>query len=656
MRKTFQTSLRNKFLIGIGLIVTFFWAFFSYIIYIYLKDIYVSETFSKTNMLFNHIQSTMEFVREDLRPKMFHVLPENQFIKEAMSSSFITRRIMDRFKTNYPDIVYRRVSLHPMNPFNLANFREKDFIQMFEEDRNKKFWKGILTVKEKQYAIHVKPVLMKKECLACHGRPEDAPEALRASYPASQGFYRKVGSIIGIESITIPLDKTFRQIRKLVMSIFLVGMIGMSLMFLSLNSFIHLVAVKPLKRISRFFKQVVDGSQSMDTKLVVRTGDEIGELSASFNRMMDYLKNSREQLERSERKYRQIFEGSKDAIVVFGCDGSIQEINHAGLELLEISGEKRIPEDISLPDLFYRENDLSEFMHQMESNGYLKDFESRLLTRKGNVKDVLMSANFRTDEHQKICGYEAIIKDITERKRLVEQINEAERLAAIGQLAAGVAHEINNPLSIIIGYSGLLLEDPSVGGAFRKDLATISHNAYSCKRIVEDLLKFSRRTQSEFDYDDINRIIENVLDMLGYEFEKRQIQVVCSYSDSLPPLYIDSEKIKQVIMNILLNACQAVRDRGRIEVATAIDRINGKVIVTISDNGDGIPEEIREKIFQPFFTTKPISEGTGLGLSVSYGIMKEHGGRIYAKNHLPHGATFIMELSCPSVEETQKGK
>ncbi len=654
MRRIVEMSLRNKFLIGIGLIVAFFWAFFSYLIYAYLKNIYVTETFSKTNMLFHHIQSTMEFVREDLRPKMFHVLQQDQFIKEAMSSSFITRDIMDRFKRVYPDIVYRRVSLHPMNPYNLANQRERKFIGMFQEDRNKRFWKGVLTVQERQYAVHVKPVIMRKECLACHGRPEDAPYALRVSYPSNQGFFRKVGSVIGIELISIPLDKTFRQIRKLAVSIFLAGIIGMMMMFLSLNSLIHLVAVRPLKRISLFFKLVVDGSESMEKRLVVRSRDEIGELAASFNRMMNYLKRSQEQLGRSEKKYRQIFEGSKDAIIVFNCDGSIQEINPAGMELLECDTLRPAPEELTLQDLFIRDEDFSLFMRQMESDGFLKDFETRLRTRSGNLKDVLMSVNYRMDEPPKICGYEALIKDITERKRLVEQIHEAERMAAVGRLAAGVAHEINNPLSIIIGYSGLLLEDPSTGESIRKDLNTISQNAYSCKKIVEDLLNFSRKSPPEFDYHDINRILGNVLNMLGYEFEKRRIQVTCRPSDSFPLLYIDAEKIKQVMMNILLNACQSIGEEGHIEISRLVDHDRGTACFMIADDGDGIPEEIRSKIFQPFFTTKAINEGTGLGLSVSYGIMQEHGGRIYAENRLPHGAVFILEFPCPETGKIKR--
>lgn len=654
MRRIVEMSLRNKFLIGIGLIVAFFWALFSYLIYAYLKNIYVTETFSKTNMLFHHIQATMEFVREDLRPKMFHVLPQDQFVKEAMSSSYITRDIMERFKRTYPEIVYRRVSLHPMNPYNLANRQEKKFIGMFKEDRNRKFWKGVLTVQERQYAVHVKPVTMRKECLSCHGRPEDAPYALRVSYPSNQGFFRKVGSIIGVQLISIPLDKTFRQIRELAVSIFLAGIIGMILMFIMLNSLIHLVAVRPLKRISHFFKLVVDGSESMEKRLRVRTRDEIGELAASFNRMMDYLKRSQEQLGRSEKKYRQIFEGSKDAIIVFNCDGSIQEINPAGRELLGCGMLRSDLEELTLQDFFEREEDFAMFMRRMETDGFLKDFETRLCSCKSNVKDVLISVNYRMDEETKICGYEALIKDITERKRLVEQIHEAERMAAVGRLAAGVAHEINNPLSIIIGYSGLLLEDPLTGESARRDLNTISQNAYSCQKIVEDLLKFSRETPPEFDYHDINRILGNVLNMLGYEFEKRRIQVICRPSVPFPLLYIDSEKIKQVMMNILLNACQSIGEEGHIEISRCIDHDEGTARIMISDDGGGVPEEIRGKIFQPFFTTKVINEGTGLGLSVSYGIMQEHGGRIYVENHLPRGAVFILEFPCPDTGKIKK--
>ena len=326
------------------------------------------------------------------------------------------------------------------------------------------------------------------------------------------------------------------------------------------------------------------------------------------------------------------------------CLGYVQEANKAGRELLGWKETDIADNSRYLFDVFLNSSDYDKFMSDMENNGYIKDFEVRLLSAEGNVADVLMSANYREDESRQICGFETMIKDITERKRLIRQVYEAERLAAMGQLAAGVAHEINNPLSIILGYTSLLLENDSINGLVRKDLQTIYGNANSCKKIIEDLLSFSRVTETRLGYDNINCLIDSVLDMLTYEFEKKKISIVRNYCPDIPPLLIDSDKIRQVILNLLINACQAIDENGTISVLTSYDTVNNMEVIKISDDGCGIGEEIREKIFEPFFTTKPVGEGTGLGLSVSYGLIKEHGGDIISEDTGDKGAAFTIRL------------
>ncbi|HDO22527.1 MAG TPA: DUF3365 domain-containing protein [Nitrospirae bacterium] len=575
---------------------------------------------------------------------MFHILPHNQFIIEAMSVSFITKSIMSDFRKKHPNVIYRRVSDNPLNGENMANRRENKFINYFRDNRKSVFWKGIIKDNNMKFAVHAKPVIMESECLPCHGKPADAPDMLKKIYGTTSGFNKKVGDIIGIEYLALPLDKTFTQIKDLSFSIFIAGIIGMMLMFIAINSLINIVAVRPIGKIRSFFKSVVDGNKGFDSKIAIRSKDEIGELANSFNTMMEYLKKSKNELISSEKKYRQIFEGSKDAIIVADCLGYVQEANKAGRELLGWKETDIADNSRYLFDVFLNSSDYDKFMSDMENNGYIKDFEVRLLSAEGNVADVLMSANYREDESRQICGFETMIKDITERKRLIRQVYEAERLAAMGQLAAGVAHEINNPLSIILGYTSLLLENDSINGLVRKDLQTIYGNANSCKKIIEDLLSFSRVTETRLGYDNINCLIDSVLDMLTYEFEKKKISIVRNYCPDIPPLLIDSDKIRQVILNLLINACQAIDENGTISVLTSYDTVNNMEVIKISDDGCGIGEEIREKIFEPFFTTKPVGEGTGLGLSVSYGLIKEHGGDIISEDTGDKGAAFTIRL------------
>jgi len=641
---TKNLTLTKKFFLGVGVIVIVFWALFSYFIDLYLKEINKTEAFGQSNLLFEQIQSTRKYVKENLRPLMFHVLPEKQFLKEAMSVSFITKSIMKDFGEKHPDVIYRRVAMDPLNPENTANDRAREFIEPFRKDRERSVWKGVLEMNQMQYAIHAKPVVIEKGCLSCHGRPEDAPVTLTKAYNRLHGFNKKEGDIIGVEYLALPLDKTFRWVSDLVMTIFIVGIIGMVLMFIAINSLINLVAVRPLGKVRSFFKSIVTGDKGLDYRFAVTSGDEIGELAHSFNRMMEYLRSFQEKLIYSEKKYRKIFEGSKDAIFVADCDGIIQEINKAGYDLMGCVHTEKDVRGLSVSAMFYRKERYADFLSNMEMNGYVKDYETKLSTVDRKIKDVLISANYRQDDDNNVCGFEAIVKDITERKKLYLQVSEAERLAAIGQLASGVAHEINNPLSIILGYTGLLLNESSIDGAFRKDLETIHGNADACKKIVEDLLNFSRKSKTEFAYHSISDIIDSVVEMLGYKFQEKNVVVNRNYSPDLPLLLVDEDKIKQVFVNILINSFQAIEDGGTIEISTSSSESGKYARISVADNGHGIDDAIIDKIFQPFFSTKSIGEGTGLGLSVSYGIIQEHNGMIKAESNEWKGATFMIEL------------
>ncbi len=636
-------TLTTKFLFGIGIIIIFFWFIFNILIYLNLKDNSIQQTREKTEMLFSHIQATVEYIRKQLRPKLFHILPGDVFVPEAMSVSFMNKEIMSEFKKGFPDFEYRRVAINPMNPENRPNEVELEYIAKFREGKIDTI-KGVVERGGKKYFLHARPIVVEAECLSCHGDPTKAPVTLVNMYGDRGGFNRKAGEIIGVESITIPVDETFYQIKGLVFSMFLSGIVGVFFLFAAVNYYISIVAIRPIKSVSGFFKSVVEGKKDLETRFMVRSKDEIGELAESFNQMMEYLKNSQEQLRNSEKKYRRIFEGSKDTILVADCEGFIQDINQSGLELFGCKDRSRLINERTLYDLFTEKNHYAEFLKKMEGNGYVREYETQLKGVDGRVVDVLITANFRRDEDNRICGYEAIIKDITEWKRVQEQLKEADRLTSIGQLAAGLAHEINNPLGIIMGYTGILLKEVGEDSPIRPDLEVINRNTEACKRIVEDLLKFSRRTETRPEPHDINSLIEECLELFSYRFDEKGIGVERRYDEGMPEIMVDAEKMRQVLINILMNAYQAVDAGGSIAVETAVEKEDGRVVVSISDNGCGIPEEIKGRVFEPFFTTKEPGEGTGLGLSVSYGIVKEHGGEITVESTEGRGSTFSIHL------------
>jgi two-component system NtrC family sensor kinase len=233
------------------------------------------------------------------------------------------------------------------------------------------------------------------------------------------------------------------------------------------------------------------------------------------------------------------------------------------------------------------------------------------------------------------------------------QLIQSEKLSGIGQFVAGVAHELNNPLTSVMGFSELLAradKDPQ----HRRHLELIHKSAQRCQKIVQSLLSFARRHQPERKLSDVNSLVETTVDFLQYQLRTSNIEVVTRLDPGLPQTMLDPHQIQQVFLNILNNARQAIeghRPNGRVTIIT--ERAGANVRVVLQDNGPGIADENLSKLFDPFFTTKEVGKGTGLGLSLCYGIVKEHGGTIQVRSKPGEGATFIVELPLiSSAEET----
>ena len=248
-----------------------------------------------------------------------------------------------------------------------------------------------------------------------------------------------------------------------------------------------------------------------------------------------------------------------------------------------------------------------------------------------------------------VCG---ISTDITEKKRSAEELAQQrealyqrEKLAALGSLLAGVAHELNNPLAVVVARAVLLEEqgDPST----RVKAAKIRTAAERCARIVRTFLGMARQQPPERGPVVIDEVVTAVLDMTAYAMRTSGIEVKQDRSDDLPPILADADQLHQVLLNLLVNAQQALQDQPaprRIALCTRYDRAANEVCITVSDNGPGIPEPLRARVFEPYFTTKPTGIGTGVGLAVSLGIVEAHGGKLTVESPPGGGAKFIMTL------------
>jgi len=246
-----------------------------------------------------------------------------------------------------------------------------------------------------------------------------------------------------------------------------------------------------------------------------------------------------------------------------------------------------------------------------------------------------------------VCHY----KDVTEEKALQQKVMQSEKMAAIGTLAGGVAHEINNPLGAILAFTQLGLVEASPDTAVHDFLKEIEESAHRCKRIVADLLDFSRQSKGERRAVDLQEVCERVVFLCKTQYDHHNVSLVTEYGSNVPLVLADRHQLQQVLINLVSNAYGALCEPGTIRVATHIEP-GVAVIMAVSDDGPGIDELTQSKLFEPFFTTKPEGEGTGLGLAVSYGIVEEHGGTIEVSSKEGHGSTFEVRLPWPVEELT----
>ncbi|MEW5723804.1 MAG: ATP-binding protein, partial [Thermodesulfobacteriota bacterium] len=236
----------------------------------------------------------------------------------------------------------------------------------------------------------------------------------------------------------------------------------------------------------------------------------------------------------------------------------------------------------------------------------------------------------------------------SQRAQYQSLAQRTEQLSALGRLAAGLAHEINNPLAGVLLYASNMAKKVPPDSPFKEGLEVIIHQTARCKKIIQGLLEFSREREPNMAWGDLNRVVQRALSILENEFHLRRVRVTLKLSEGVPPLRLDESQVEQVVVNLLLNASQAVSEGGRVMVETRVDQETGFVYLEIEDDGCGMSEQQVGRIFEPFFSTKP--NGTGLGLAVSYGIIKNHLWDIEVSSRPGQGSRFTVVIPRSSRE------
>ena len=373
--------------------------------------------------------------------------------------------------------------------------------------------------------------------------------------------------------------------------------------------------------------------------------DNLGRLLQIRGLMLDVtgLHTYQSELQRERDFSGKILSNTQSLILVADTAGLISYANRrwyeAGFEQRELLGRPLL--ELAAPGYV---RPLSDALQSTLRGGQVDNLELQIMRGNGHAGQFSVNLSPMRDEQGNINSIVVVMTDITDSAELRGKLVHAEKMAAVGQLVSGVAHEVNNPLTAILGFADLLLENPDLPATALKDLRVILQEAQRTKQIVQNLLSFARQMPPQRNPVQLNLILRRTIQLRSYDFNSHGVEIVEHLDEGLPDVIGDAHQLQQVFLNILNNAYDAVHEVGRparIEIMTT--KASDAVEVSFCDNGYGISHP--DRIFDPFFTTKEVGKGTGLGLSICYGIVKEHGGEILCHNNPDgQGATFIVRF------------
>lgn len=482
------------------------------------------------------------------------------------------------------------------------------------------------------------------------------------------------------------IHKEIENVRKSIAIISIIILAGGMIVLFSLSSLI----TRPLRQMTKIIEKISHGDLTQRTS--AKNKDEVGNLAMSFNTMVDKLElaqselkdininlerivedrikelqfeinvriRAEKRLQESEERYRTLFEGVPMGLYRTTQEGKILDANPTLVQMLGYPDRKSLIKT-NANDIYVDPKVRNRLNAIMDRAGVVYNSEQRMRRYDGKIIWSQDTSRVVLDGKGQTLYYEGSLQDITERKNAEQNLLKAkkkaelalielneyqsimihkERLAALGELSAGIAHEINNPLSIVSGYVQMLLMDYNVDIRIKENAKIIEQQVRRASVIVDKLLQFSKGAKSEIKKVDVNQIVESILVLLKHQFKLFNILVVKQLDLKLDPIDADPSQLQHVFHNIISNAVEAMPKGGTLTVSTLVK--DGNVEVRFADTGRGIPKKNLGRLFDPFFTTK--DAGTGLGLSLSFGIVEAHKGQIIVESSINKGATFILKF------------
>jgi PAS domain S-box-containing protein len=443
------------------------------------------------------------------------------------------------------------------------------------------------------------------------------------------------GNPVGIIEVDIPRDIYAQGIKAtsfMHSSFFLGTILFCGLVVLLIKKFV-------LSRVTALSNNVnkIGSVGNLSDRVIVQGNDELSRLAININGMLESLEKS-EIARRSQKELiSHILANTLNAILAIDESGNIIVANKSFITLFG-------PDKVSVPGQnVFKLPDLAELATEIRAflSGKSLCYNTEIQCR-SNGQNKIFIANFARTNEEALAFL--ILTDVSEERAKQDRLYMTDRLASVGEMASGIAHELNNPLTGILGLSAILAEE-DIPAAIKEDITVIHDEAQRAAGIVKNMLSFARKHAPKKEFSQINKIIEDVIKLRSYEHRVTNISIEKELDQELPEILVDYFQIQQVFINIILNAEQAMAEhQGKRTIKITSETVDKMVRISFTDSGPGIAPQNLSRIFNPFFTTKEVGKGTGLGLSISYGIITAHNGTIHARNEAGEGATFVVEL------------
>jgi PAS domain S-box-containing protein len=448
----------------------------------------------------------------------------------------------------------------------------------------------------------------------------------------------------GTIRIGLSLERMSDQILKTRLNLLFLGLLA--IVFGALGSIVF--ARRITQPISRLVERSISAAKgNLEQRIDIRTGDEIEELGRNFNQMIQQILLDRNELENRLREITSlkayndnILSSMTNGLITIDLNGNIVTLNPMAEQIL---GKKREEvTGLSLEEACHDHHPLCQMMIEALSHGKGTSHSEIELKRGEASLWLTTSTSLLTDGEGKKIGALAIFQDITEIKALEERLRQADRLAALGILSAGLAHEIKNPLSAIKTFVQLLPKKVESLSFMEKFNVTVPREIDRINQLVEDLLELTRKRVRSLVDVDVNRLILQITDLHGEEMGRRHIIFENHLNEALPPIRGDSETLYRAFSNLVINAIQAMPNGGSFHISSELDQVSSVVKITFRDTGVGMDEETSKSLFNPFFTTK--DKGVGLGMALVRKIIEDHRGTIEVTSEKGKGTTFVLGL------------